>query len=764
MIKNVIKFIPKNNPKIAIVGEAPGTDEVLNKLPFVGFQGKYLNRLLQKARIKREEVFLTNIVHEKPPKNNYKSLPIETRQEGIKELKKDLEQFKKKGLNIVITLGAEAMFVLTGLSKITAHRGYVVESSLVPGLKILPTLHPETLTRGQGKFEFVVIADLKKAVRESSMPQLTFPKRNILVIRDAQEAIARLRSISDIIDPVTVDIETAGGKMTAYGWATSRSEGFSIVSKLITNVEVLRAISQFAYSSTPKIFHNALFDAFHNAFYYKIINKNIFGDTMLAQHSVYPTLLKSLGFCASLYTDEPFWKESVWETNNLDNDALYIYNGKDCCLTYEIWEKLMLEISAWKTEKPYKLMIDNIPPVLFSMIKGIRINRQAVKEYGKEILTGIKKLDMIVEKVLPNVNLNSPKQLQELLYDNWELPIQYKKKKITTESKKLQHLASLPTPYSDLIQLILLAKKTRKRKDFQSIKIDKDNRIRTALKICGTYTGRWSSSKSITGSGKNLQNIPKEARVIFVPDDEKIFIQMDLSQSEARFVAALCNDKEWLEDFNKRDLHSVVASMLFDLPIEKIKKSTHRYIAKRVAHATHYLLGWRLLSEILGCSAKEAKQYKATYLRMRPSLARWHKKIKTEVAKTRIIRTDFEWTMQFFGIFFNQHLTEATAAEPQSLSANYLSRAINKCYEEIPEFEFLLQVHDSILLQVPDNYNVIKRVMQKMKKITEQKVTVNNLSLIIPADFEIGYNWRDLVEVNPHDFSKEYKHLKETKR
>ena len=740
-------------PRIALVGEAPGADEDRLGRPFIGYEGKYLRRLLKSAGINPSHCHITNTVHERPPGNIYDKLSRTAIQFGIEELERDLVQWQKEGLTLVVAIGARALEALTGKSGITKYRGTVLPCSLVPGLKVLATIHPGGVIRGSGKMEPVLILDFKKALNEAKTKELVYPRREIKIVADIAEARALITKFTNYNSPLACDIETAGGKMTAYGFAPKKDLAYVFTKEVLEAPSFLRLLAKFARSTTPKIFHNALFDCFHNAYYYKIVNKNILFDTMLAQHDCYPTLPKSLAFCASVYTNEPYWKDvgraAVKKSMRrllVDWDALYEYNGKDCCLTYEVYEALQEELDGWGTRQAFDLDMALVEPCLFAMVKGIRIDQGAVKTFARKNERAIEVLTYIKDKVIGPVNTRSHKQLKELMYGEWDLPKQYKKRKLTTEDKKLAKLERFPTPHKYKIGLIRMLNHKLKQRDFYTLDLDEDGRVRTALKIHGTYTGRWSSSKSITGSGSNLQNQPKEVRAFYTPDHGKIFIQMDLSQSEARIVAALCKDLEWLHKFDTVDQHRRVAAALFNVAYNDVT-TYQRNIAKRVAHASHYHLGWMLLSEILGCSAAEAKAHKARYFEVRPKLNNWHRLINTEVKRTRLIRTCFNRVIQFFGPHFDSMVTDATAAEPQSVSASYLNAGLKRCYYEIPEFEFLLQVHDSILCQVPDDVSIIARVIKQMKEVTEQEIVVRGVPLTIPANFEIGYDWYHLVEV-----------------
>ena len=174
-------------------------------------------------------------------------------------------------------------------------------------------------------------------------------------------------------------------------------------------------------------------------------------------------------------------------------------------------------------------------------------------------------------------------------------------------------------------------------------------------------------------------------------------------------------------------------------------------------------MGWMLLSEILECPPKEAKRLRDIYYNdIHPKLKDWHNRVKKQVREQRMIRTPFGVVIQFFGPLGNAYdsdddasigkiMRKAVAAEPQSTSVSYINRAIVKCFKDIPEFDFLLQVHDSILFQVDDDLETLKRVLPQIKEIAEVPMTVNGLEMVIPLSFEIGYNWGSMTELKSLD-------------
>jgi uracil-DNA glycosylase family 4 len=764
-----MKWIPKNPNNICLVGEAPGEQEVKQGIPFVGPEGRYLTKLLEVAGIKKADCFITNVAHEKPRKNVFETLPAQVIADGKRQLKEDIERWQP---NVVIACGAKALEALALQGSIYKYRGAVMESTMVPGQKMIATLHPGALIKGQPKYEPIVIADLAKANEESSSPDIHYPRRDIDIIRDIKDAVATLEFYTSYPYKLACDIESIGtsGIMTAFGIADSKDHAISITKECLESPQVLRALSKFCDSSAPKIYHNALFDALHNGIYYNIYNRNIVDDTMIKQHAIMPILEKSLGFCASIYTNEVYWKDEgkdffteLKKNRNADWDQLYRYNGMDCCLTYEINEAQEEQLDYWGTREIYEMMKRLIYPCLRAMYTGFRVDHKKVEAFKVENEKAIENLFKIADKTLGGINVRSTPQKKQLLYEEWKLPKQYNKGKVSTSRQCIEKLERFPTPYKAHLGLMRNMSDYLKRRDFYRLNLDKDDRIRYSLKITGTYTGRMASSKSITGSGSNYQNQPKKVRSFYPAEPGNIFIQMDLSQAEARVVAALCKDEKWLQEFDKEDLHTKVASMLYGISPEKVRKAVERQTAKRVAHASHYLLGWSLLSNILKCSAKEAKAHKKTYYEIRPNLDGWHGRVRKQIRDTKKIVTPFGRMIQFPGPINDKVIRDAVAAEPQSTSADYLNRAIDKMYYEGPEeFQFNLQVHDSILFQVPNELSCIQRNIEALKEITEIEIDVHGVPLVIPCDFEIGFDWYNLTEIkdiSPKSVEKVYEEV-----
>ena len=162
--------------KIMIVGEAPGKEEDESGKPFQGYAGQTLNNLLGQAGIARYQCLVTNVARERPPANKISfyfedkkcTVPKPKLIGWIGELKAEIELYKP---NIIIALGATALWALTGEKKISDFRGYILPCTLVPGRKVLATYHPQAVNY-EWKLYFQTVLDLRKALRHSESPEI----------------------------------------------------------------------------------------------------------------------------------------------------------------------------------------------------------------------------------------------------------------------------------------------------------------------------------------------------------------------------------------------------------------------------------------------------------------------------------------------------------------------------------------------------------------------------------------------------------------
>ena len=328
---------PRQIPcKIALVGEAPGENEALSGQPFVGGAGNLLNGLLHAAGINRAACLVTNVFTERPPSNAVDfffgpdkwGTKFGTRGWLKEEWRYEIDRLTNELLttnpNVIVALGATAMWALTGLDKITKYRGTIVPGVLVEK-KVLPTFHPAYVMR-QYQERPTVGRDLMKALIEAQTPDLVRPEREIWI----EPSLADLHEFEhqhmQNVGTLAYDIETdpwVSKQILCIGMSPSPDRAIVVPfidkRKKDWNYWGSFTEAQAAWAwverwlSDPtitKLAQNGNYDMQWLARDGVKVRGPI-EDTMLLHHALQPELQKSLSFMASLYTNEASWKMMV---------------------------------------------------------------------------------------------------------------------------------------------------------------------------------------------------------------------------------------------------------------------------------------------------------------------------------------------------------------------------------------------------------------------------------------------------------------------
>lgn len=314
--RRVCAQVPPVSPAIAIVGEAPGEEEEDRGVPFVGPSGRLLSSLLRVAGIDREEVWIGNVFEYKAPDNNVE--PWIRGPEGEEAVARLGEEMDKARPNVIVALGATALWAMTGSAQIGRDRGALTLATRAgAGRKVLPTFHPAFLFK-QWKLLPVVVGDLVKAGREAETPELELPRRRFLVDPTLAEVRGFLSECYHA-DPLSVDIETGWGQIRSIQFAPSEEEAITVPfidlrrpdksywRSLEDEVEVWRAVGDLLASPVPKVGQNFPYDL------YWLMKAgfpvyNYREDTRLMHAALYPELPKSLAFMGASYGRQGSWK------------------------------------------------------------------------------------------------------------------------------------------------------------------------------------------------------------------------------------------------------------------------------------------------------------------------------------------------------------------------------------------------------------------------------------------------------------------------
>jgi uracil-DNA glycosylase family 4 len=320
MIDRVPCQPPNKTPcKIALLGEAPGYEESIDLKPFVGPSGQELNRLLDAARINREDCLVTNVFDTQAPDNNVNPWmkDIARVEENFARLSEEFATYKP---TVIVPLGATALWAVARTTAIAAHRGAVATClRLSIGTKMVPTFHPAAVMRFRKMFP-VVVKDLMKAQTEADLgPQLVRPKVQLLI----EPTVGDIRRFADECYASTLlstDIETGWGQITCIGFAPTPERAMCI-----PFLDVRRGMSRSYWHTAdeetsawmlvqailnnpvPKVFQNGLYDiAWLRRYGLSVVNYA--EDTRLMHHALYPELPKDLGFMGASYTNLGVWK------------------------------------------------------------------------------------------------------------------------------------------------------------------------------------------------------------------------------------------------------------------------------------------------------------------------------------------------------------------------------------------------------------------------------------------------------------------------
>lgn len=772
--------------QIVIVGEAPGATEARTGVPFAGGSGDILNRMLDRVGIARESCFVTNLCHVQPPANDFRwFIKPGFRPEfvqGLIQLKEDINAISP---NLIIAFGAWPLKVLTGKDGISKWRGSILESTFVPGRKVISTYHPAAILR-TWDYKAVAEFDLARCRSEAAFADIRRKRREV-VINPSREALPGLVAELRVAEWLSEDIETFANPagwppiLACVGFADSEGRAVVIPGESDWQLAAIRELSE---CPAKKVLQNGVYDlTVLREYGIKVVN--FAWDTMLAHHSVYPecaggddemaklqgkkkqkaALNKGLDFLTSIHTDIPYYKDSgkLWKKTG-DISIFYRYNGLDCLATREIMDRQEEDIRAFGVQHVFDHEMSLIEPLTVCTTRGIKIDLQLREELRERYRLEISRMETALTSAAGGTfNSKSPKQMQDLLYDKlgFKQQINHKTGRVTTNKDALAVLAGR---YNHPILALILG--IRQHRDFVEryldAKVDADGRMRCSFDITGTRTGRLSSRASIYGSGTNLQNIPvrkpegEGIRRMFIADEGKVFVYRDYSQAEARIVAYLSGARGLIELFEDptRDIHKENAARIFGKPLHLVTES-ERYLAKRVVHACNYGMEAARLVQLVNEDAaltgvridiRIAQDLINRYFLLYPEIKEtFWKRVQDELRQSRTLTScePFARKRTFYGRWDDKLFRDAYAQIPQSTVGDLGARALERCYREVEprvsESWTLLNVHDSVMMQclIKD----VEEVAYEMERVMAIPLTVNNYTFTIPTDCKVGHNW-----------------------
>jgi DNA polymerase-1 len=416
--------------------------------------------------------------------------------------------------------------------------------------------------------------------------------------------------------PLSVDIETPGNRMDCVGFACSPLLSIT----LPWTPEWIPHIKWLCESQHPKILQNGLYDWYWlDHFNIKLLN--YFWDTLAMHHAIDPIEDHALHYLASIFSKQPYWKDEAKDSDEIakytsHKEALWVYNGLDCCVTYEIWGVLVNILQQRGMLDFYHGHYSDLFQVLLDIMRhGVAIDTKSQRRMSKELLTECADIrgylkeaageDLYGEKDFSNA------KLQKFFYGKLEVPKQTKMAKRKTGMVRATSLDKtilkqitirFPEKVKDYGVKVLTHRKKMRRAQYLKGAWDNDKRIRCSYKFT-TEAGRLASSKNPMGKGFNLQNVERgPVRGTFLPNPGCVFVRVDLSQVEDREVKMCCRTKRMVDLANMHpkdyDAHVANAAVIFGVAEADVTKE-QRYLGKRAVHASQRGMRGKTLSEKL---------------------------------------------------------------------------------------------------------------------------------------------------------------------
>ena len=407
-------------------------------------------------------------------------------------------------------------------------------------------------------------------------------------------------------------------------------------------------------------------------------------------------------------------------------------------------------------EELYDILIQNemplIPVLSLMERKGIKIDVSYFKNYSSELEKELAKIEKAIYKEAgEEFNINSPKQLGDILFVKMNLPSGKKTK--TGYSTDVMVLEDLESYGYDIARLLLDYRKLNKLKttyvDTLPNLVDSNSRIHTSFNQIGTATGRLSSSEP------NLQNIPVKTddgikiREGFVAGEGKVLMSIDYSQVELRVLTSMSKDENLIEAYREeKDLHDLTARRIFNLSDSDDVTREQRTIAKIINFSIIYGKTAFGLAKELKIPVKDASEYIKKYFEQYPRVTTFEKEVIEFGEEHGYVKTLFGRKRYISGIDSKNKTIKAQAERMavntviQGTAAEVLKKVMLKVYETLKDKDdiaLLLQVHDELIFEVEESS--VEKYSEILADIMKNTVKLEDVNLNI--NINIGKNWAE---------------------
>lgn len=571
---------------------------------------------------------------------------------------------------------------------------------------------------------------------------------------------------------VCFDTETTGvnpllSELVGLSFAYKEGEAYYVPidddrEKAQQKVDIFRPF--FEDEKIEKVGQNIKYDILELRNYDIQVKGKLF-DTMIAHYLINPEIPHGMDYMAKMYLnyttihiDELIGPKGKNQKNmrDIDQETVCKYAAEDADITLKLKNILEKELRENKLEQLFNEIESPLIYVLADMEwTGVRLDLEALEQLAEEYRKEMNQIEKeIIEMAGIEFNINSPKQIGEILFDKMKIIDNPKKTKTGQYSTSENELEKLRSKHP-IIEKILEQRSLKKLlstyiEAFPQLINPKTGKIHTSFNQTATATGRLSSSNP------NLQNIPirdergKEIRKVFIPDEGCTFLSADYSQIELRIMAHLSKDKNMIEAFNKgQDIHAATASKIFKIPLEEVTPDMRRK-AKTANFGIIYGITPYGLSQRLGISRSDAKKLIEEYFTTFSGVKRYMDESIAKAREQGYVETIFG-RKRFLPDINSQNAVVRGYAERNAINtpiqgsaADIIKVAMNKIYKRLSDggykSKMILQVHDEL------DFNVHMNELDEVKNIVVYEME-NAYPLVVPlkTDCNHGANWLEAL-------------------
>ena len=580
--------------------------------------------------------------------------------------------------------------------------------------------------------------------------------------KELLEALLAQKSVC--FDTETTGIDPISAEIVGLSFTFKEGTGYYVYAAPDEREEVVQDFREFFENdSIEKIAHNIKYDLKMIEKYGVDVNGPMF-DTMIAHYLITPEGKHGMDHLAELYLQyKPISIETLigkkgknqGNMGDIEPEQITDYACEDSDITYQLKQLFEPEIQKEHLQDLfYKIEMPLVKVLKDMELQGIKLDVQALKTFSKELGTDIDKLEKQIKDLagIGDFNLDSPRQLGDVLFDHLEIDSKAKKT-ATGQYKTSEDVLSKLESKHEIIPLILNYRSLRKLKStyvdtLPEMVNEKDQRVHTSYMQTVAATGRLASNNP------NLQNIPirtekgREIRKAFIPADESHeLLAADYSQIELRIIAAMSGDENMITAFkNGHDIHKATAAKVFGVDNLDDVTRDQRSAAKAVNFGIIYGQSAFGLSQNLGISRKEAKEIIDSYWEQYPKIKQYMSDIVEYAREKGFVETIMKRRRYLKDIASANAIVRGFAernavnAPIQGSAADVIKIAMIRIHADMKgknlQSKMLLQVHDELVFDVVKDE---KEVMEELvKKGMEGAV---ELAVPLDIDYKFAENW-----------------------